>query len=173
MRSNLVKISSQKISETLKISLPQFNLLNWYELPWQYIKYVEIPVLVACQWSRMLTWFPIICISHFFLSAVFYMQWLRSCTDLITCEAELHGSVTRMVSSILSLVGAYTAWWQLYKNWTETVFSWPSSTATTVLSADSWQTTQIIALFSQQNSHLQFVRPMFSQQNSNLLFFRA
>ena len=129
MRSNLVKISSQKISETLKISLPQFNLLKWYQLPWQYIKYVEIPVLVACQWSRMLTWFPIICISHFSLSAVFYMHRLRSGTDLITCEAELHGSVTRMVSSILSLVGAYTAWWQLYKNWTETVFSWPSATA--------------------------------------------
>ena len=103
MQSNLVKISSQKTFETSKISLSWFNFLKWYELP--YIKYVESPVLVACQWSRMLTWFPIISISLFFLGAVFYMQWLRSGTDLITCESELHGWVSRMACSILSLIG--------------------------------------------------------------------
>ena len=48
MRSNLVKIASQKAFETLKInhfSNPTF--LKRYEL--QYINYVESPVLVACQ----------------------------------------------------------------------------------------------------------------------------
>ena len=59
-------------------------------------------MLVACQWSRMLTWFPIISISPFFLGAVFYMQWLRSVPNLITCESELHSWVSRMACSILS-----------------------------------------------------------------------
>ena len=68
-------------------------------------------MLVACQWSRTLTWFPIIFISLFFLGAVFYMQWLRSGTDLMTCEAELHGSVSKMVSSILSLIGKTVTGW--------------------------------------------------------------
>ena len=36
-----------------------------------YIKCVESPVLVACQWSRMLTWFPIISILFFSLAPYF------------------------------------------------------------------------------------------------------
>ena len=36
----------------------------------------------------------------FFLGTVFYMQWLRSGTDLITYESELHGWVSRMACSI-------------------------------------------------------------------------
>ena len=36
----------------------------------------------------------------FFLCSVFYMQWLRSGTDLITYESELHGWVSRMACSI-------------------------------------------------------------------------
>ena len=82
MRSNLVKISSQTRSEKLKISLSKFNFLKWYVL--QYINYVKSPVVVACQLSRILTWFQSFSISLLSLGAVL---WLRSGTDLITCES--------------------------------------------------------------------------------------
>ena len=45
MRSNSVKISSQKTFETLKISLSWFNFLKLYEL--QYINHVKCPVVIA------------------------------------------------------------------------------------------------------------------------------
>ena len=41
----------------------------------------------------------------FFLGAVFYMLRLRSGTDLITCESELHGWVSRMPCPMLSHMG--------------------------------------------------------------------
>ena len=62
-------------------------------------------MLVACQLSRILTWFPIISISLFFLGAVFYMKRLRSSTDLITCESQLHSWVSRMPCPMLSHMG--------------------------------------------------------------------
>ena len=81
-------------------------LIQLFEMVWATIhKYVESPVLVACQWLLMLTWFPIISISLFFLGAVFYMKRLRSGTDLIKCELELHGWVSRMPCPILSHMG--------------------------------------------------------------------
>ena len=54
----------------------------------------------------MLTSFPMISISLLFLGAVFYMKRLRSCTDLIRCESELHGWISRMPCPILSHMGS-------------------------------------------------------------------
>ena len=105
-----VKICSQKTFETLKISLSEFNFLRWYEL--QYINYVESPVMVACQWLRMLTWFQLFSISLFSLGAVFYVLRLRSYMDLITFESELHGSVSRMQCPMLSHIGSDTQTWK-------------------------------------------------------------
>ena len=62
-------------------------------------------MLVACQCSHMLTWFPIISISLFSLGTIFYMQQLRSCMDLITCESELHCRVSRMPCPMLIHMG--------------------------------------------------------------------
>ena len=62
-------------------------------------------MLVACQCSHMLTWFPIISISLVFLGTIFYMQQLRSCMDLITCESELHCRVSRMPCPMLIHMG--------------------------------------------------------------------
>ena len=54
----------------------------------------------------MLTWFQFFSISLFVLGAVFCTLRLRSGTDLITCESELHGWVSRMACSILSPIGS-------------------------------------------------------------------
>ena len=43
------------------------------------------------------------------VGAIFYMKILRSCTDLVTCESELHGWISRMPCPILSHMGTVTA----------------------------------------------------------------
>ena len=85
-------------------------------------------MLFACQWSRIMLWFPIISISLFFLGAVFYMSWLRSGTNLITCESELHGCESRMPCPILSDIGTRTCQKQFFQGtWQARAFLFASS----------------------------------------------